>query len=75
VRVSSAGDQLDFESVQSIIEIAGKIRSIGRGLNNRLTVSDTTAENLHHTFPFTSVDDDSLDYALFRVEMPRPSLK
>jgi class 3 adenylate cyclase len=75
VRVSSAGDQLDFDSVQSIIVIAGKIRSIGRGLNNRLTVSDTTAENLHHTFPFTSVDDDSLDYALFRVEMPRPSLK
>lgn len=75
VRVSSAGDQLDFDSVQAVIEVAGKIRSVGRGLNNRLTVSDTTAENLHHTFPFTAVDDDSLDYALFRVEMPRPSLK
>jgi adenylate cyclase len=75
VKLSSAGDQLDFDSVQAVIEIAGRIRSVGRRLNNRLTVSDTTAENLHHTFPFTAVDDDSLDYALFRVEMPRPSLK
>lgn len=74
VRVSSAGDQLDFDSVQAVIEVAGKVRTVGRRLNNRLTVSDTTAENLHHTFPFTSVDDDSLDYALFRVEMPRPTL-
>ena len=60
---------------EAVIEIAGRIRSVGRGLNNRLTVSDTTAENLHHTFPFAAVDDDSLDYALFRVEMPRPILK
>jgi len=75
VKLSSAGDQLDFDSVHSVIETAGKVRTAGRRLNNRLTVSDTTAENLHHTFPFTAVDDDSLDYALFRVEMPRPSLK
>lgn len=75
VKLSNAGDQLDFDSVHSVIETAGKIRTVGRRLNNRLTVSDTTAENLHHTFPFTAVDDDSLDYALFRVEMPNPSLK
>lgn len=75
VKLSNAGDQLEFESVQAIIETAGKVRTVGRRLNNRLTISDTTAENLHHTFPFTAVEDDTLDYALFRVEMPRPSLR
>ncbi len=75
VKLSSAGDQLEFDSVHAIIEMAGKIKGVGRRFNNRLTVSDTTAENLHHTFPLTAVDDDSLDYALFRVEMPRPSLR
>ena len=75
VKLSNAGDKLDFDSVQTVIETAGKVRNAGRRLNNRLTVSGTTAENLHHTFPFTAVADDSIDFALFRVEMPRPTLK
>lgn len=75
VRTSGAGDQLDFDSVRSVIETTGRIRTIGREHNNRLTVSETTAEHLHQTFPFTSVDDHSLGCELFRVEMPSPSLK
>lgn len=75
VRSSSAGDQLDFDTVQAVIETAAKIRSVGRGLKNRLTVSEATAGNLHRTFPFTVVDDDSLGCALFRVEMPSPTLR
>jgi class 3 adenylate cyclase len=74
VRPGSAGDALDFDSVREIIELAGSVRSAGRKLKNRLTVSASTAETVHHTFPFTPVADDSLGFALFRVEMPRPSL-
>jgi class 3 adenylate cyclase len=74
VKPSNAGDQLDFESVQKVIEISGRIRKIGRDLNNRLTVSEATAQNLHQTFPMEAVDDDSLEIPLHRVQMPRPSL-
>lgn len=71
IQHSGAQDQLDFESVHSVVETAASITKVGREHNNRLTVSDTTAENLHHTFPLDSVDDHSLDYGLFRVEMPK----
>ena len=74
VRPGSAGDALDFDSVRDIIELAGSVRSAGRRLKNRLTVSATTADTVHHTFPFTPVADDSLDFELYRVEMPRPSM-
>lgn len=74
VRPGSAGDALDFDSVREVINLAGAVRSAGRKLKNRLTVSATTAETVHHTFPFTPVSDDSMDFDLYRVEMPRPSL-
>jgi len=71
---SSAGERLDFDSVRAVVDTAAQVKAVGRRLENRLTVSDTTAENLHHTFPLEPVDDHSLDYALFRVEMPQRSL-
>lgn len=74
VRPGSAGDALDFDSVRDIIDLAGSVRSAGRKLKNRLTVSASTAETVQHTFPFTPVADDSLDFDLYRVEMPRPSM-
>ena len=74
VRVGNSGDALDFESVREVIELASHIRSAGRRLKNRLTVSAATAENVHHTFPFTAVEDDTLEFSLYRVEMPRPSV-
>ncbi|MDF2377909.1 MAG: adenylate/guanylate cyclase domain-containing protein [Verrucomicrobiales bacterium] len=64
-------DQLDFDSVRRVVETAGTIAKVGRKHQNRLTISDTTAENLHHTFPLNSVDDHSLDYGLFSVSMPK----
>lgn len=72
-RVQHTGlqDQLDFESVHEVVAVAGDIAKIGRQHENRLTVSDTTAENLHHTFPLDSVDDDSLNFAIFSVSMPK----
>lgn len=74
VRIGSAGDALDYESLHEVVAKASHVRSVGQRLKNRLTVSAATAENVHHTFPLTAVEDDSLDFALYRVEMPRPSL-
>ncbi len=71
-RVGGAGDALDFESVRSIVDLAAEVRSAGRRRKNRLTVSAATAGSVHHTFPFTEVEDDSLGFALYRVEMPQP---
>ncbi|MEM6915033.1 MAG: adenylate/guanylate cyclase domain-containing protein [Verrucomicrobiota bacterium] len=64
-------DQLEFDSVHRVVEVAGAISKVGKAHQNRLTVSDTTAENLHHTFPLDSVEDHTLDYALFSVAMPK----
>lgn len=68
-------DQLDFDSVRRVIETATEVKDLGRKRNNRLTVSEATAENLHHAFPLEAVVDDTLDYAVFRVEMPKPTLR
>jgi adenylate cyclase len=67
-------DQLEFDSVHSLIEVAGMVRTVGRESRNRLTVSAATAENLHNTFPLTAVNETAQGNALFRVEMPSPSL-
>ncbi len=72
VRSGSAGEVLDFESVRGVVEIASRVRETGRRLKNRLTVSAITAESVHHTFPFTAVEDAALGFAIYRVEMPRP---
>lgn len=72
VRSGSGVDALDFESVRGIVEVAGKVRTAGRRQKNRLTVSAATADSVSHTFPFTAVADDSLEFGLYRVEMPRP---
>lgn len=72
VRAGGGGEALDFESVRGIVDLAAEVRSAGRRLKNRLTVSAATAGNVHHTFPFTEVEDESLGFPLYRVEMPRP---
>lgn len=72
VRTGGGGEALDFESVRGIVDLAAEVRSAGRRLKNRLTVSAATAGNVHHTFPFTEVEDESLGFPLYRVEMPRP---
>lgn len=64
-------DQLEFESVHEVVAVATGIAGIGKSCGNRLVVSDTTAENLHHTFPLDAVEDDSFDFGLFRVSMPK----
>lgn len=71
VQHSGAQDQLDIDSVKAVVETSIKIVKVGRPLNNRLTISDTTAENLNHTFPLSPVDEDSLDFGLFTVAMPK----
>ena len=73
VKCSSAQDQLEYESVRDIIDAAGRIVEIGRERETRLVVSDRIAENLHHTFPLEMVDEDSLEFVLFRVTMPLPT--
>lgn len=74
VRRGGAGEALDFESVQSVIETASRVGEAGRRMKNRLTVSGATAASVEHTFPFTSVANESVDLPLYRVEMPRPSI-
>jgi len=74
VRVGSAGDALDYESLREVIDTASRVRTLGHGLKNRLTVSESTAETVRHTFPLDAVEDDSLGLGLYRVEMPRPNL-
>lgn len=69
---NGAGDQLEFDSVHSLIEVAGMVRTVGRESRNRLTVSTATAEQLHNTFPLTAVKDTAHGHGLFRVEMPVP---
>jgi len=71
VQHSGMQDQLDFDSVRQIVETAAAIAKVGRQYHTRLTISDTTAENLHHTFPLNAVDDHSLNYGLFSVSMPK----
>lgn len=75
VKQSNTGDQLDYDAVHSVIDTAAGITAVGRRLGNHLTVSDRTAESLHHTFPLEPVDDDSHEFALFRVSMPRPVIR
>lgn len=72
VRPGSGGDALDFDSVRGIVDLAAKVRTAGRRQKNRLTVSAATAESVSHTFPFTAVEDGSVGFGLYRVEMPRP---
>lgn len=71
---NGAGDQLEFDSVHSLIEVAGMVRTVGRASRNRLTGSSATAENLNNTFPLTAVNDTAHGHSLFRVEMPSPNL-
>ncbi|MCG8601643.1 MAG: adenylate/guanylate cyclase domain-containing protein [Verrucomicrobiales bacterium] len=70
VNRSSAQDQLDYESVHSVIESAGEIVAIGKQKATKLVVSDRVAESLHHTFPLEMIDEESLEFVLFRVTMP-----
>lgn len=72
---SNTGDQLEYDSVHSAVETTSGFAGVGRKLGNGLIVSDTTAENLHHTFPLEVVDDDSHDFGLFRVTMPQPTIR
>jgi class 3 adenylate cyclase len=74
VRRGGAGDALDFESVRGVIETASRVREAGRRMKNRLTVSGATTASVEHTFPLTEVSEEGGDLALFRVEMPRPSV-
>lgn len=75
VQHSGAQDQLDVDSVKAVVETSAKIVKVGRRLDNRLTISDTTAENLNHTFPLSPVDEDSLEFGLFTVAMPKMKVR
>lgn len=70
-RISNAGDTLEFESVQQVIEAAALVCASGKRHKNRLTVSASTATSVSHTFPFTEVEGGDGSAGLFRVEMPR----
>ncbi|MEM9015577.1 MAG: HAMP domain-containing protein [Verrucomicrobiota bacterium] len=71
VRASGTSEQVDHDSVIAIVETASRIAEVAKEKKHRLTVSDTTAERLHHTFPLEPVDEDSLEFGLFRVSMPQ----
>jgi len=71
VRTSNTGDQLDYDSVHTAIDLTSEFSGVAKTERNHLIVSDTAAEKLHHTFPLESVDDDAHDYGLFRVLMPK----
>lgn len=73
VRNAGAGEALDFDSMREIIAKAGEVRAAGRRLNHRLSVSESTADSVKHTFPFTEVRDESTGLVFHRVEMPRSS--
>lgn len=73
VTCSATRDQLDYDSVHNVVAVAADIVRIGKERGCGLTVSDRTAELLHHTFPLEAVDEDELDFVLFRVIMPQPT--
>lgn len=70
-RSSSSGYQLDYDSVHEAIALASDFSKVARKERKHLIVSDTAAEKLHHTFPLETVEDDSKDFGLFRVLMPK----
>lgn len=67
--------QLEFDSVHRIVDQATEVKSACRDKNCGLIVSDATAKKLQSTFPLNSVEAKSVDFPLFRVEMPQPSFK
>lgn len=75
VQHTGVQDQLDIDSVKAVVETSAKIVAVGRRLKNGLTISDTTAENLNHTFPLKAVDEDTLDFGLFSVAMPKMKVR
>lgn len=68
-------DQLEYDSVHAVVDSAAEIVAIGKEKGNRLTLSDLTAENLHHTFPLEAVEEEDFDFVLFRLTMPKPQLR
>lgn len=75
VTTSASLDQLDYETVHELVGKAAEIVQVGKVKRCGLTVSDRTAEMLHHTFPLQAVEEDELDHVLFRVIMPQPTLR
>ena len=73
--ISLPQDQIDYDSLQEVIQTANQIAATGREQGNRLTVSDAIAERLKHTFPLESADQADLDFEVFRVTMPQPTLR
>ena len=65
-------DRLDYESVRQVLEAATAISELGSQEKHDLIVSDTTAKNLHNTFPLKSIEQESIDFAIFGLTMPRP---
>ena len=73
--VESNDGRLDIAKVRELESVAGELKSATTNPRRRLVVSDRTAENLHHVFPLETVDADSLDFAVFQVDMPQPHLR
>lgn len=65
-------DQVDCDSVRLVIDQANTVKAVGLKNDNRLTVSEATAEKLHRAFPLELVKKDahSGDDDFFRVDMP-----
>lgn len=72
---SGSQDQIDYDSLQEVIQTANQIAATGREQGNRLTVSDAIAERLKRTFPLEAADQADLDMEVFRVTMPQPTLR
>ncbi len=67
--------QLEFDSVHRIVEQAIRVKSACSDQDCGLVVSEATARKLQSTFPLNSVDSETVDFPLFRVEMPKPTFK
>lgn len=67
--------RLEFDSVHRIIEEATKVKSACTDKDCGLVVSETTAKKLQSTFPLNAVDAKTVEFPLFRVEMPQPTFK
>lgn len=67
--------RLDFDAVHELEKVAGEMKKAVANERRQLVVSDQTAENLHHVFPLNAVEEDTLEFAVFEVDMPQPAFR
>ena len=74
-RQGEHSDRLDYESVRKVLNTASSIASLDSQEDHGLIVSDKTADNLHNTFPLVNIEEESIDFPIFGLTMPRPVRK